>query len=101
MSAIYHAYPSDLEGIKEKITQLQAEKKALSVQIRRLKKQEKEYHERSARLDDEARMQKKIAEVRLTLPEIPIPTDLPTCRRTADTQQRRCEIIWREMIAER
>ena len=98
MSAIYHAYPSDLEGIKEKITQLQAEKKALSVQIRRLKIQEKEYHDRSARPDYEARMQKKIAEVRSTLLEIP--AHPPTYRRTADTQQRRCKALYKVMITE-
>jgi septation ring formation regulator EzrA len=98
MSAIYNAQPSTLEGIEEQITQLTAEKKALSVRIRRLKYEKRQYHNRSAELDREAQMQKKIVEVRSTLPQIP--THLPTYRRTADTQQRRCKALREVMITE-
>jgi len=98
MSVIYHALPSDAENIEEQLIQLQAERKAISVQIRRLKNRKKECYNRSAQLDHEAQMQKKSDEVRSTLPKIP--AHLPTYRRTADTQQRRCKALWQVMIAE-
>lgn len=98
MSAIYHGHPSELERIQEQITQLEAEKKAISVRIRRLKIQKKEYQDRSAQMDHDVQMQEKTIQVRSTLPKIP--TDLPTYRRTADTQQRRCKILWEVMIDE-
>jgi chromosome segregation ATPase len=98
MSAIYHAHPSDLEGIEEKLTQLEAEKKALSVRIRRLKQQKREYHDRSDELDHEAQRQKRFLEVKSTQPKNP--TNLPTYRRTADTQQIRCKVLWEAMVDE-
>jgi hypothetical protein len=99
MSAPSDADPSDLEGIEEQLTQLEAEKKALSVRIRRLKNKKKAYHNRSARLDRETKIQKKTDEVRPRLPKIP--AHLPTYRRTANTQQRRCRVLWESMIAEK
>jgi septation ring formation regulator EzrA len=98
MSAIYHAHLSEVEKIQEQITQLEAERKAISARIRRLKVQKKEWQDRSTQMDHDVQMQEKIIRVRSTLPKVPM--DLPTYRRTADTQQRRCKILWQVMIDE-
>jgi hypothetical protein len=98
MSNIHHPGPSDPKRIEEEIIQLVAEKNALSVRIRRLNQQKKEYHHRSAQLDRETRRQKKAAAVRPKLPKIP--THPPVYRRTADTQQRRCDALWQVWVTE-